>query len=72
MSTESDTEILSSVVSGQTDLHKDFGGVVPEIAAICRNADLCVEQALDQASVDLKDVDLIGVTSGPGLTGVLS
>ena len=31
--------------------------------------DLCVEQALEQASVNLKDVDLIGVTSGPGLIG---
>ena len=71
MSTETDTEILSSVVSGQTDLHKDFGGVVPEIAARAHAEmlDLCVEQALDQASVNLKDVDLIGVTSGPGLIG---
>ena len=71
VSTENDTEILSSVVSGQTDLHKDFGGVVPEIAARAHAEmlDLCVEQALDQASVNLKDVDLIGVTSGPGLIG---
>ena len=71
VSTEADTEILSSVVSGQTDLHKDFGGVVPEIAARAHAEmiDLCVEQALDQASVNLKDVDLIGVTSGPGLIG---
>jgi N6-L-threonylcarbamoyladenine synthase len=71
VSTESDTEILSSVVSGQTDLHKDFGGVVPEIAARAHAEmlDLCVEQALDQACVNLEDVDLIGVTSGPGLIG---
>jgi N6-L-threonylcarbamoyladenine synthase len=71
VSTETDTEILSSVVSGQTDLHKDFGGVVPEIAARAHAEmlDLCVEQALDQACVNLEDVDLIGVTSGPGLIG---
>ena len=71
VSTETDTEILSSVVFGQTDIHKDFGGVVPEIAARAHAEmlDLCVEQALDQASVNLKDVDLIGVTSGPGLIG---
>ena len=56
VSTETDTEILSSVVSGQTDLHKDFGGVVPEIAARAHAEmlDLCVEQALDQASVEPK------------------
>jgi N6-L-threonylcarbamoyladenine synthase len=71
VSTETDTEILSSVVSGQTDLHKDFGGVVPEIAARAHAEmlDLCVEQALDQACVNLEDVNLIGVTSGPGLIG---
>jgi N6-L-threonylcarbamoyladenine synthase len=71
VSTESDTEILASIVSGQTDLHKDFGGVVPEIAARAHTEmlDLCVEQALNQASVDLTDIDLIGVTSGPGLIG---
>ena len=71
VSTESDTEILSSVVSGQTDLHKDFGGVVPEIAARAHAEmlDMCVEQSLEQASITLKDIDLIGVTSGPGLIG---
>ena len=71
VSTESDTEILSSVVSGQTDLHKDFGGVVPEIAARAHaeTLDMCVEQSLEQASITLKDIDLIGVTSGPGLIG---
>ena len=71
VSTETDTEILSSVVSSQTDLHKDFGGVVPEIAARAHAEmlDLCVEQALNQSSVNLKEVDLIGVTSGPGLIG---
>ena len=71
VSTESDTEILSSVVSGQTDLHKNFGGVVPEIAARAHAEmlDMCVEQSLEQASITLKDIDLIGVTSGPGLIG---
>ena len=71
VSTESDTEILSSVVSGQTDLHKDFGGVVPEIAARAHAEmlDMCVEQSLEQASITLKDIGLIGVTSGPGLIG---
>jgi len=71
VSTESDTEILSSIVSGQVDLHKDFGGVVPEIAARAHaeKMDHCVEQALVYAGIGLSDVDLIGVTSGPGLIG---
>lgn len=71
VSTESDTQILSSVVLGQTELHQDFGGVVPEIAARAHaeKLDLCIEQALDDASIELSDVDLIGVTSGPGLIG---
>lgn len=64
-------QILSSVVSGQTDLHAAFGGVVPEIAARAHaeRLDLCVEQALDQAGVRLDDLDGIAVTSGPGLIG---
>lgn len=63
--------VLSSVVSGQTDLHSAFGGVVPEIAARAHaeRLDLCVEQALEQAGVALDDVRGIAVTAGPGLIG---
>ncbi|MDO5605546.1 MAG: tRNA (adenosine(37)-N6)-threonylcarbamoyltransferase complex transferase subunit TsaD [Paracoccus sp. (in: a-proteobacteria)] len=63
--------ILSSVVAGQTALHADFGGVVPEIAARAHaeKLDLCVEQALAQAGVRLGDLDGIAVTAGPGLIG---
>lgn len=64
-------EILSSVVSGQTELHADFGGVVPEIAARAHaeKLDICVEEALLQANLSLSDLDGIAVTAGPGLIG---
>lgn len=64
-------QILSSVVYGQTALHADFGGVVPEIAARAHaeKMDLCVEEALLAAGLTLAEVDVIAVTSGPGLIG---
>jgi N6-L-threonylcarbamoyladenine synthase len=67
----SDRVILSSVVEGQTTLHRDFGGVVPEIAARAHveRLDFCVERALAQAGVALRDLDGIAVTAGPGLIG---
>ncbi|MBV7410960.1 tRNA (adenosine(37)-N6)-threonylcarbamoyltransferase complex transferase subunit TsaD [Maritimibacter sp. DP1N21-5] len=63
--------ILSSVVDGQIDLHADFGGVVPEIAARAHTEklDLCVDAALEQAGLTLSDIDAIAVTAGPGLIG---
>lgn len=66
-----DRRILSSVVSGQTDLHADFGGVVPEIAARAHaeRLDLCIEQALEQAGLGLRDLTGVAVTAGPGLIG---
>ncbi|HCQ64154.1 MAG TPA: tRNA (adenosine(37)-N6)-threonylcarbamoyltransferase complex transferase subunit TsaD [Rhodobacteraceae bacterium] len=64
-------EILSSVVAGQTDLHAAFGGVVPEIAARAHTEklDLCVEEALAEAGIELDGLDAIAVTAGPGLIG---
>lgn len=63
--------ILSSVVADQTGLHAAFGGVVPEIAARAHaeKLDLCVEQSLTQANLNLADIDAIAVTAGPGLIG---
>lgn len=63
--------VLSSIVSGQDDLHAAFGGVVPEIAARAHaeRLDLCVEAALAEAGLDLSEVDAIAVTAGPGLIG---
>ncbi len=64
-------EILASIVAGQTDLHADFGGVVPEIAARAHTEklDLCVEDALAASGLGLTDLDAIAVTAGPGLIG---
>jgi N6-L-threonylcarbamoyladenine synthase len=64
-------EILSSVVWGQTALHADFGGVVPEIAARAHaeKMDLAVEDALARAGVTLAEIDAVAVTAGPGLIG---
>jgi N6-L-threonylcarbamoyladenine synthase len=64
-------EILSSVVLGQAELHADFGGVVPEIAARAHveKLDHAVEAALAEAGVGLGDLDAIAVTAGPGLIG---
>jgi N6-L-threonylcarbamoyladenine synthase len=66
-----DRDILASVVAGQTMLHADFGGVVPEIAARAHaeKLDACVEEALAQAGLRLADLDGIAVTAGPGLIG---
>ena len=63
--------VLSSVVEGQTSLHADFGGVVPEIAARAHaeRLDGCVAQALSHAGLTLADIDAIAVTAGPGLIG---
>jgi N6-L-threonylcarbamoyladenine synthase len=64
-------EILSSVVEGQVALHRDFGGVVPEIAARAHaeRLDFCVERALSGAGIGLRQLDGIAVTAGPGLIG---
>lgn len=65
------SEILSSIVYGQTDLHAAFGGVVPEIAARAHaeKLDVCIEEALLIANASFCDLDGIAVTAGPGLIG---
>ncbi|MEM1078055.1 MAG: tRNA (adenosine(37)-N6)-threonylcarbamoyltransferase complex transferase subunit TsaD [Pseudomonadota bacterium] len=64
-------EVLSSVVYGQTALHAEFGGVVPEIAARAHveKLDIAVQGALNAADVSLDALDAIAVTAGPGLIG---
>jgi len=64
--------ILSSIVSSQ-QIHKDFGGVVPEVASREheRLLNYSVEKALDEAEIALSDLDGVGVTQGPGLAGAL-
>ena len=65
--------ILSSVVSSQVDVHRKYGGVVPELASRehLRNIVPVVREALERAHLSFKDFDAIGVTQGPGLVGSL-
>lgn len=66
-------EVLSNIISSQIDVHTVFGGVVPEIASRhhLENINTVVEQALNEADATLDQVDMIGVTYGPGLVGAL-
>ncbi len=66
-------EILSSVISSQIELHKPFGGVVPELASRehLEKIDPVVDEALENAGVSLEDIEAIAVTQGPGLIGSL-
>ena len=65
--------LLSSVVASQTDLHAEYGGVVPELASRehLRLLPLILTRALDEAQVKLSDVTAVAVTQGPGLLGCL-
>lgn len=65
--------ILSNVISSQIDLHKKYGGVVPEIASR-KHVELIIpviDQAIEESGINIEDIDLIGVTYGPGLVGAL-
>ena len=66
-------EILSNVVASQMDIHQKYGGVVPELASRqhLRSIVPIVREALSCAGMQLRDVDAIGVTQGPGLVGSL-
>jgi N6-L-threonylcarbamoyladenine synthase len=66
-------EILSNVVASQIDVHREYGGVVPELASRehLRQIVPVVREALSQAGMKLSDIDAIGVTQGPGLVGAL-
>jgi N6-L-threonylcarbamoyladenine synthase len=66
-------EILSSVVASQMDIHRKYGGVVPELASRehLRRIVPVVREALEQANLSLQDLDAIAVTQGPGLVGSL-
>ncbi len=67
------TQILSSVVSSQIDVHHPYGGVVPELASRKHMEAIVpvVNEALEASSIDSKQLDAIAVTQGPGLVGAL-
>ena len=66
-------EVLSNIISSQIDIFKNYGGVVPEIASRhhLENINGVLDAALKEADVTMDDIDLIGVTMGPGLVGAL-
>lgn len=66
-------EEISTVVLTQIDIHKDFGGVVPEIASRnhVKNITMVIEECFEKAKMRIEDVDAIAVTYGPGLVGSL-
>lgn len=66
-------DVLSNIISSQIDIHKQYGGVVPEIASRhhLTNINTVVDRAMDEAGVSMDEVDMIGVTYGPGLVGAL-
>lgn len=66
-------EVLSNIIASQIDIHKAYGGVVPEIASRHHldNINRVVDEALEEAGCTLEEVDFIGVTYGPGLVGAL-
>ena len=73
-SNESVPNLLSNIVSSQEEIHKKFGGVVPELAARSHidKIDLIVDKALKKSGKKLSDIDAIAVTGGPGLIVCLS
>lgn len=66
-------ELLANVVSTQIETHKQFGGVMPEVASRLHveNITVCIEEAITKANISYKDITLIAVTKGPGLIGAL-
>ncbi len=67
------TEEIATVISSQIDIHKDFGGVVPEIASRhhVKNITIVLEECLQKAKMSMEDIDAIAITYGPGLIGSL-
>lgn len=70
---ENGRKVLSNVISSQIELHKLYGGVVPEIASRkhIEKVNQVIQAALEEADVTLDEIDAIGVTYGPGLVGAL-
>ena len=61
--------VLSSIISSQVEVHKEFGGVVPELAARSHieKIDLIVQKAIDESGRKIEEIDAVASTAGPGL-----
>lgn len=70
---EDGRNVLSNIIASQIDVHKKYGGVVPEVASRMHIEVISsvVSEALQEAKLTFKDIDAIGVTYGPGLVGAL-
>lgn len=66
-------ELLSNIIASQIDIHNKFGGVVPEVASRkhVEVINAVVQEALEEANMDIADIDAVAVTYGPGLVGAL-
>ena len=66
-------EEIAIVISSQIDIHKDYGGVVPEIAsrAHVKNVTFVLSECLEKANMTMDEIDMIAVSYGPGLVGSL-
>lgn len=64
---------IATVISSQIDIHKEYGGVVPEIASRehVKNITIVIEECLKKANMSIEDIDAIAITYGPGLIGSL-
>ena len=67
-------KILSNVVSSQFDIHKEFGGVVPELAARshAEKIDIIAKKAIEESEISLNEISAVAATAGPGLIVCLS
>ena len=71
---QGDPIVLSNIISSQENVHKEFGGVVPELAARSHieKIDLIVQKAIDDSGIDIEEIDAVASTAGPGLVVCLS
>ena len=69
----SDGVLLSNIVSTQIDVHRKYGGVMPEIASRlhAENISIVIKEAMEEAKLSFEDLDAVAVTRGPGLIGAL-
>ena len=66
-------KLLSNIVSTQIDVHRKYGGVMPEIASRlhAENISVVIKEAMEVAKLNFEDLDAVAVTRGPGLIGAL-
>ena len=66
-------QLLSNIVSTQIDVHRKYGGVMPEIASRlhAENISIVIKEAMEEAKIKFEDLDAVAITRGPGLIGAL-